>query len=131
MKQNYQNLIQWLFVFIKIKLNRAQNMIETHNQTIDLLKFRSENNVEICLPILYMCLSKQFKKEDYERLTKGGNVYSKVVFWKGQILIKNCVLKAERIEAQGGLMSLKYPFLICLNSSGCHQGQGPGTLVSF
>ena len=22
-------------------------------------------------------------------------------------------------------MGLKYPFLICVNSSGCHQGQGP------
>ena len=36
---------QWLFKFIKIKLNKAQDMIENHNQTIDLLKFRSENDV--------------------------------------------------------------------------------------
>ena len=56
-------------------------------------------------------------------LTKGGNVDSKVVFWKGQILIQTCVLKAERIEAQGGVMRLKYPFLNCLNPYGAIRGK--------
>ena len=107
-------------------------MIENCNQNVDLLNFRSKNNVEICLPILCMCLSKHFKKEDYVKINEmGGNIYSKVVFWKGQILIQNCVLKAERIEAHGGLMRLKYPLFICLNPSWSHQGQGPGTLVNF
>ena len=84
-------------------------MIENRNQNIDLFKSKSENNIEICLPILYRCWGKHFKKEDYEKIKERRNVYSKVVFWKGQILVWNCVLKAERIEVQGGLMRLKYP----------------------
>ena len=62
-----------------------------------------------------MRLSKHFKKEDYERINKSGRCLYKSCVLKGEIVIKNCVLKAERIEGQGGLMRLKYPFLICVN----------------
>ena len=61
-------------------------MIENRNQNIDLFKSKSENNIEICLPILYRCWSKHFKKEDYEKINERGTIYSKFVFWKGQIL---------------------------------------------
>ena len=61
-----------MFKLIKIKFNKAQNIIENHNQDIDLFKSKSENDIEICLPILYMCLSKHFKKEDYEKINQRG-----------------------------------------------------------
>ena len=54
-----------------------------------------------------MCLSKHFKKEDYESINESGRCLYKSNVLKGEIVIKNCVLKAERIEAQDGLMRLK------------------------
>ena len=54
-----------------------------------------------------MCLSKHFKKEDYENINESGRCLYKSNVLKGEIVIKNCVLKAERIEAQDGLMRLK------------------------
>ena len=75
-------------MLIKIEFNKAQNMIENRNQNIDLSKFRPENNVEMCLPILYMCMSKYFKKEDYEKINERGNVIQKLYSERGKYWFK-------------------------------------------
>ena len=78
-----------MFKFIEIKFNKAQSMIKNRNQIIDIFKSKSENNIEMCLPISYMCLSKHLKKEHYENINeRGGMFIHKLYYERGKYWFK-------------------------------------------
>ena len=64
-------------------------MIENRNQFFYLFKSKSETDIESCLPILYMCLSKHFKKEYYEKINE-----------RGEFLFTSCILKGANIDSK-------------------------------
>ena len=89
---------------MKQDYNLAQYMSKNQNQILIYSNRGLKNNIEIFLPNLYMCLGNYFKKGNYEMINeRAKKLYSQM----GLMLIQNLVLKAERIEACGGLIKLK------------------------